>query len=234
MLRALEFHEQAHRRMAALAAAAAAASSGLPDSCWSAAATSLAGSMLALWEAVVSASTSNHGGAAAAEPAETQREAGSAALDVADVSERTWALVLATLQLPLLPAEDAVGLLGSISRALTLVVAGGSSGSSNSTGIGSGSSGSAAAGPGGVTGLGEESSNSTQQGNAGEGLEQAGGQSRVVWAAAVPEELPINLWHATQKYRWVSAGKGCVPPEWVLARLLVFGLFLGWLQVSIA
>lgn len=176
---ALELIEAAHSRVSAHAAAAA-TGDGWPDSSWSAAATSLAGSMLALWEVVVlghggklsaataaaAVSSSNDATGAtgvrdgssaddrsgeqpgdgsqqvqdpAAEavrsPADTQQPASptaGAAGGMAAVSRRTWVLVLATLQLPLLPAEDAVGLLGSISRALTSAsaVADSSSGSS--------------------------------------------------------------------------------------------------------
>jgi hypothetical protein len=178
---ALDFIEAAHSRVSAHASAAA-AGGGWPDSSWSAAATSLAGSMLALWEALVP----GHGGqlpaaaAAAAQgnsndadgatsegssavagsdkqPGDAQQQAqepvagltssladtqlpaspaaGAAGGGMAAVSQRTWVLVLATLQLPLLPAEDAVGLLGSISRALTAasaVVDSSGSGSSSS------------------------------------------------------------------------------------------------------
>lgn len=158
---ALEFIETAHSRVSAHAAAGVA--SRQPDSSWSAAATSLAGSMLALWEAVVSqpagqgdtsavavegsskdgssssstAETASVQQPDAADPAAAQEGIGSTkgaqpidpasttpvrtaarAIDLADMSQRTWALVLATLKLPLLPVEDAVGLLGSISRAM--------------------------------------------------------------------------------------------------------------------
>lgn len=249
ILGALDFHDKAHKCMSALAAAAAAAAA-LPDTCWSAAATSLAGSILALWEAVVEASSKRQGKAAVNRPAqagaattaagtdsnstgaavesgsateqqgEGVNDAGTAAeqqvegsapaaaaagLDVAAVSERTWALVLATLQLPLLPAEGAVGLLGSISRALTLVGAAAAAASSNgSTAIAAMSVALPAAGSTVST------VNITQHAGAGGvgkqcELQGAGAeQGHVEVSAAVPVSVPVDLWNATQGYRWVG------------------------------
>jgi hypothetical protein len=253
VLGALDFHEKAHQRMSALAAAATVAAA-LPDTCWSAAATSLAGSMLALWEAVVEASSkqqaekaavsspaqadaaiaaaprdSNSTGAAGESGSATEQQGegvvdavaaaagvegsapgvAAAGLDVAAVSERTWALVLATLQLPLLPAEDAVGLLGSISRAVTLVGAAVAAvGSNGSTAIAAMS----------VVLPTEASTISTvsitqQPGSKGvgkpyelQGAEAEQGHADV--SAAVPVSVPVDLWSATHSYRWVCVLTG--------------------------
>jgi hypothetical protein len=196
---AVDFIEAAHSCMCAHATAAAAV--GAQDSIWSSAATSLAGSMLALWEAVLGqggstaaagegsssadgavdqqAHVQQQGSAAAVkdEQAEGSASPAAAATPVADgasVMTRAWGIALATLQVPLLPAEDAVGLLGSISRALTTAL----------SGIDKASSSSNHAAP-----------------TAGMGNTSQGVRPGMHLTAVVPAQLAADLWATTEGYR---------------------------------
>jgi hypothetical protein len=203
---AVDFIEAAHSHVCAHATAAAAAV-GAPDSGWSSAATSLAVSMLALWEAVMgqggTTAAAAEGGSSAdgevdqqatvqqqssdaavegehAQVSASAAAAASAAAPVADgasVTQRAWVLSLATLQLPLLPAEDAVGLLGSISRALTTAL----------SVIDKASSSSSCSNPAATT--------------AGPGEALQGVHSVMNLTAVVTAQLAADLWAMTESYR---------------------------------
>lgn len=168
--------ESAHSCVSAHAAVAA--DGVLPDSSWSAAATSLAGSMLALWEAVVSQSTTAtppqvDPAAASGGSGGSSESAASDAVGAAEVSRRTWAMVLCTLRLPLLPADDAVGLLSSISKAFTWLLA--------------------AVG---------DSNNASSSAGSGDSLQlQQQQQERLHISSLLPTTLPKELWSATRAFR---------------------------------
>jgi hypothetical protein len=109
------FMETAHLRLTALAAAAehsgAAAEAGTGLDCTSAAA-SIACTMEALWEAVASAAAAGGEGDAGSGGQPQQ-------LAPLPLLERCWPLVLQSLQLPLLTADDAAALLSSAARCTT-------------------------------------------------------------------------------------------------------------------
>lgn len=100
------------------------------------------------------------------------------ALDVTAVSHRAWTLVLDTLQLQLLSAEDAVGLLSSVSGALTWALA--VTGDSSADGHG----------------LQEQQQHAQQQ-------QQLQARTRAMHL--VPHDLPMQLWQATQAHRYACA-----------------------------
>jgi hypothetical protein len=166
--------------------------------------------MLALWEAVVGQPASNTAPVEAGAVHAQQQAGGSgaltagtavAAVDASAVSEHCWALVLATLQLPLLAAEDAVGLLGSINRGLAVAVDAIVLGSSSSRDVDSAGVGAAVAADAKDTSSVPHVEPGNEQQQEEEGAVDAVLAGQVSGRGVVPEKLPLDLWSVTTVYR---------------------------------
>jgi hypothetical protein len=110
------FMVAAHERFAALAADAGAGRCEPATHDWTSAAASIASTLLALWEAA--AAVVPAGSAAGQETDASSDAPPSDAVSPLPLLQRSWGLALQSLALPLLAADDAAGLLGSISRCL--------------------------------------------------------------------------------------------------------------------